>query len=137
MADAGTKLTVDQKVKKVRELYAAFSRGDVPAIADGFADDIGWHFPGGTKYAGDFKGKQVVMGRLALPMQDFEEFKLDVHDVLGGPQHVVALISSTMRCKGRTFHDREVHTYHVADDGKVVEVWFSLNTEQFKEALDA
>ena len=137
MADAGTKLTIEQKIKKVRELYAAFSSGDLPTIATGFADDIEWHFPGSTKYAGDYKGKQVVMARLALPMQDFEEFKLDLHDVLGSSEHVVALISSTMGRKGRTFHDREVHVMHIADDGKLAEVWFTLNTEQFKQALEA
>lgn len=131
-----TRLSVDQKIRKIRELYAAFSRGDAAAIAGGLADNIGWHFPGSSKYSGDFKGKEVVMGRLALPLQDFEEFKLDLHDVVGSADHIVALVSSTMRRKGRTYHDREVHVLHVNDEGNLAEAWFTLNTEQFKQALE-
>ena len=87
--------------------------------------------------AADVKGKAAAMGRLGLPMQYFEEFKLEVHDVLGSADHVVALVSSTARRKGRTFQDKEAHVFHISPDLKVAEAWFTLNTEQMKEALES
>lgn len=129
-------MSVDEKIRLIRELYGAFGRGDVATIGAAMADDVGWHFPGTSPLAADVKGKSAVMGQLGLPMQHFEEFKLELHDVLGSADHVVALVSSTLRRKGRTFHDREAHVFHISADGKVAEAWFTLNTEQMKTALE-
>jgi uncharacterized protein len=137
MSSARTKPTVEEKIRLVRDLYAAFGRGDIASIQAAFADDVGWHFPGSTALAADVKGKAAAIGRLGLPMQYFEEFKLEVHDVLGSADHVVALVSSTVRRNGRTFQNKEAHVFHVSPDLKVAEAWFTLDTEQMKEALES
>lgn len=39
-------MTEHKNVDVVRERYAAFGRGDVPAILDGLTDDVVWYDPG-------------------------------------------------------------------------------------------
>ena len=135
MEPTGTKMTPDQKIASVRKGYAAFARGDMATVSQQFTDDVVWHARGSTKYGGDFKGKSAVLGYLAMIPQDFEEFKLDVHDVVASDQHVVVLVTSTSRRKGKTYEDRAVHIHHVNDEGKTTETWFATDTEQLKEAL--
>lgn len=137
MAGTDTGLSIDKKIRLIRDLYGAFGRGDVAAIDAAMADDVRWHFPGTGPFGADVKGKSAVMSQLGLPMQHFEEFKLEVHDVLGSGDHIVALVSSNFRRKGRNFHDREAHVFHISADGKVAEVWFTLDTEQMKAAMES
>ncbi len=129
-------MTVEEKIRLIRDLYGAFGRGDIAAIDAAMVDDVGWHFPGTSPLAADVRGKAAVMGQLGLPMRYFQDFKLEVHDVLGNTDHVVALVSSQMRHNGRTLQDKEAHVFHISDDGKVAEAWFTLNTEQMKAALE-
>jgi len=39
MAQAGTKLSLDQKIQVVRDAFAAFKRGDLKALSDTWSDD--------------------------------------------------------------------------------------------------
>jgi ketosteroid isomerase-like protein len=40
----------------VRDLYAAFGRGDVPALLTMLDDQIEWHTPPNRRHRGDFPG---------------------------------------------------------------------------------
>ena len=48
-----------------RRGYDAFTRGDMQAVSDVFADDIVWHVGGRSPLAGDYRGKDEVLGFLA------------------------------------------------------------------------
>ena len=39
MAEAGTKLSLDQKIQTIRDGFEAFKRGDLKAVAELFTDD--------------------------------------------------------------------------------------------------
>jgi len=137
METARTKLTTAEKIAQLREGYAAFNRGDVNAVLDLQTNDSVWHFRGTTKYAGDFKGKERILGMLSQIPQDFEEFKLDVHDILANDEHAVVLVTSHSRRKGKSYEDNAVHVYHLNDEGKATELWFASDTELLKEALQS
>lgn len=137
METTRTKLTPEQKIARLREGYAAFNRGDVNAVLELQTDDCVWHGRGSTKYGGDFKGKEKIIGMLSQIPQDFEEFKLDVHDILANDEHAAVLVTTRSRRKGKTYEDKAVHVHHINDAGKTTELWFASDTEMVKEALQS
>ncbi|HET9848772.1 MAG TPA: nuclear transport factor 2 family protein [Candidatus Dormibacteraeota bacterium] len=137
MAEAGTKLSLDQKIQVVRDSFDAFKRGDINALSNAFSDDVVWHGRGSTKYGGDFKGKQAVLGMIGQYPQDFQDIKQDVHDILGNDKHVIALVNTTSKRQGKTIDDQNVFVFHINDQGKTTEAWLIGDTELLKTALES
>ncbi len=130
------KLSPAEKIDRVRAAYAAFDRGDIPAVVEQFADGAVWHGRGTTRYGGDRTGRQAILEFLSQIPQDFEEFKLEIHDVLANDEHVAVLLTSRFRRHGQTYEDDAVHVSHVNDEGKTTEIWFAADTEQLMFALE-
>jgi uncharacterized protein len=108
-----------------REGYAAFGRGDIEALQSRFfAPDIRWHFPGRSQFAGDYAGLAEVLGWLGRSAEaSGGTLRVDLHDVIGNDDHVVALVTvRAERAAGRKLDDNSVQVFHVRD-GKVTEVW--------------
>jgi ketosteroid isomerase-like protein len=135
MADAGTRLTTQQKIERVRQAFDAFGRGDLQAVGDTFTEDVVWHGRGSTKFGKDFKGKQATLATIMDYAQTYQDIKQDVHDILASDSHVAALVSSTVSRDTKTYHDHQVFVFHVNDAGKVTEVWIASDTEQLKASL--
>jgi ketosteroid isomerase-like protein len=72
-------MSEQENIKTVRQLYASFQRGDIPAILARLADDVEWHEPpsGPPPFGGLHRGREAVarffqrLGELAEP----EEFQ--------------------------------------------------------------
>jgi ketosteroid isomerase-like protein len=135
MAEAGTKLSLDQKIQVVRDAFAAFSRGDMKALSDAWTDDFVWHSRGSV-FGGDFKGKEAAIGAIARYPQELEDIKLDFHDIVANDKHVVALVNSSFKRSGKTFEDQIVYIFHINDQGKTTEAWIIADTEQTKKAVE-
>ena len=134
MAEAGTKLSLDQKIQAVRDAFDAFNRGDMKALSDAWTDDFVWHARGSV-FGGDFKGKQAAMGAIARYPQEFQDIKLDFHDFVANDKHVVALVNSSFKRGGKTYQDQLVYIFHVNDQGKSTEAWLIADTELAKNAV--
>ena len=52
-------------IDTIRSAYAAFGRGDIPAVLDALADDIRWTVPPVDGWGGTFEGKDAVLGFFA------------------------------------------------------------------------
>ena len=80
----------------VRELYAAFARGDVPVVLEALDPQVEWHVPSGPPYAGVYQSPQAaaeqVFGRL---VQEWDEWQMSVDQVLNAGEHVVVLETET------------------------------------------
>jgi len=136
MAEAGTKLSLDQKIDIVRKDFDAFKRGDLQTISDSFTDDIVWHGRGSTQFGGDFKGKQATMAQILDFAQTFQDINFEIHDVVASQDHVVALVNSSVTRNGKTYSDKEAFIFHINDQGKTSEAWVASDTEQLKKALE-
>jgi uncharacterized protein len=136
MADATTKLSVDQKTQKVRDAFEAFKRGDLQAVSDSFTEDVVWHGRGSTKFGKDFKGKQATMGQIMDYAQTFQDIQMDIHDLVANDRHVVALVKTSVTKNGKTYPDEQVFVFHVNDDGRTSEAWIAADTEQLKQSLE-
>ena len=108
----------------VREGYAAFGRGDMAALSSTFfAEDIRWHFPGKSPFGGDYEGLDQVLGWLGRSYEaSGETISVELHDVIGNDEHVVALSTLRAQRQGKSIQDEQVQVFHVSD-GKATEVW--------------
>ena len=134
MAEAGTKLSRDQKIKVVRDAFDAFNRGDMNALTASWADDFVWHARGSV-FGGDFKGKDAAIGAIARYPQELQDIELDFHDFVANDNHVVALVNSSFKRNGKTYKDQIVYIFHVNDQGKTTEAWIIADTELAKTAI--
>jgi uncharacterized protein len=130
----------------VREIYAAFGRGDVPAILDRLAPDVQWeHWPDGSgaqrhgvPWLAERTGRDEVAGFFAsLAALEIHAFAPTA--LLEGDALVVALIDldATVVATGERVHDLEVHVWRFGADGLVTEFRHVVDTAKHVEAYAA
>ena len=126
----------------VADFYAAFGRGDVPAILARLADDVAWDdWPdnfgqrAGVPHLTPRRGPAEVaefFGLLgAYTVQDFA-----VLDVIGTGRQVVAEIrASFVLPGGGRFADEELHLWTFDDEGRVVRFRHYVDTAKHVAAV--
>ena len=109
-------------VGRVKEIYEAFGRGDVPAIQELVTDDIVFYDPGPPEvtHAGTYRGRDGVAEffRLLAESQEFESF--EPLEFYAGGERVVVLgrLRATVRATGVTY-DNEWAMVFTFRDGLV------------------
>jgi ketosteroid isomerase-like protein len=137
MAEAGTKLSLEQRIKPVRDGFDAFVRGDLQAVSNQFTDDAVWHGTGSTKFGGDHRGKQAVMKNIMEFAQSYQDIKMDLHDIVANDKHVVALVNTSVTRNGKTYNSHETYVFHVNNDALITEAWPVTDTEQMKASMES
>jgi uncharacterized protein len=110
-------------VELVRRGYEAFGKGDMQTVDELFADDIVWHNGVTGPFAGDLESKKEVFeffGKLAEMSNG--TFAIEIHDVVGGDEHVVVLNTAHATRNGRSLDAQGADVWHVRG-GKAVEFW--------------
>ncbi len=111
-------------VALVRKTIDALNRGDTEAMAASLADDVVWHYIGGTE---PVRGKAAMVESISPSSEDFT-ITAKLHDVLANDDHTIALVDATAVRGGKTFTYRTAEVMHIKD-GKVTERWaFSDDT---------
>ncbi len=106
-----------------RRGYEAFATGDLDSLNTLFDENVRWHTPGRSPIAGDLEGREAVYAQFAKIAELSEgSFSLDIHDIIGNDEHVVAMVTARGSRGGADFEDNQVHVFHVKD-GKVTEFW--------------
>jgi len=115
----------------VQAVYAAFGRGDVPAILQMLTDDARWQFVGepSAPYTGTVLGRGQIgewFGTIAQ-VDDIQAF--EPRQFLAGPDHVTVLgwERSVSRPSGKPFECEWVHVWRVRD-GRVASFWGMYDT---------
>ena len=134
MAEAGTKVSTEQKIQNVRKAFDAFKRGDMKALSENWTEDFVWHARGSV-FGGDFKGKQAAIAAIARYPQELQDIELDFHDIVANDKHVVALVNSSFKRSGKTYKDQLAYIFHINDQGKTSEAWLLADTELAKNAI--
>jgi len=115
-------MTEQENVQRIQELYAAFGRGDVPAILDQLTDDVVWYDPGPPEvpHAGRYRGREEVGSFFARIAETLEIEEFAPTEFLGQADRVVVLGSLHGRVKdtGRSY-DNEWAMVWTLRDGKV------------------
>ncbi len=123
----------------VREIYAAFAKGDVPRFLGFLHPDVRWCEAEGNPLAdgNPYVGVDaVVAGVFARLAQDFDGFRVVVGEIVGG-ESVVTMLGrylATSRATGRPLDVEVAHTWWI-EDGKVVRFQQMVDTHGLRAAM--
>jgi hypothetical protein len=110
-------------VETTRAALEAFMKGDVETFAASIADEAVWHVPGSHSFAGTFEGKAAIMGRFQEMAASGHVASIDeIHDIVGGDDHVVALVRTSLTGSGGSASGNAVFVLHV-EAGRAKEFW--------------
>lgn len=108
----------------VQEMYAAFGRGDVPAILECLAADVEWEYdasPTEVPWLQPRQGRSTAAGFFeSLGNLEFHRFEPKMILEEGRTVVVLVDVEATVRKTGVRVDERdEVHIWHFGDDGLV------------------
>lgn len=110
-------------VDLLRRGYAAYGAGDTETMNELFHDDVVWHVAGRSAIAGEYKGKEQVLGLFGKIAELSDgTAKIEVHDFLANDEHGIALVKESATRNGRSHEGNASHVFHIRD-GKVTEFW--------------
>lgn len=116
----------------VQAAYAAFGRGDIPALLKLLAADVRWQFRGdrASAYTGDFSGPGQVGEWFGCVGQADAIQAFEPREFLAGNGHVTVLgwERTASTGSGRIFECEWVHVWTVRD-GLVTRFWGMLDSE--------
>ncbi len=105
----------------IRQAYASFAQGNIPAVLAVFDAAITWHVPGHSPLSGDYKGQHEVVGFFQRTMElSGGVFSIEVQHVLAEDEVVVALVTVRAERHGQAAVFPEVHVWRLVN-GKVRE----------------
>ena len=111
----------DSNAAIIRQAYADFARGDIPAVFAAFDAAISWHVPGHSPLSGDYTGHQQVGAFFQRTMElSGGAFGIDIQNVLADDDLVVVLATVNAQRGGVSASFSEVHIWRVRD-GKAFE----------------
>ncbi|MGE0104434.1 MAG: nuclear transport factor 2 family protein [Blastocatellales bacterium] len=126
----------------IQDVYAAFGRGDVPAILSVLDENIEWEYgmmDSGVPWFRKRKGRSEVAGFFeALGGVEFINFQPKT--VLEGENLIVVLIDLTFKVKstGKTVTEEdEIHIWHFDDKGAVTRFCHKCDTYQHWRATQS
>ena len=122
-----------ENTQLAKDAYAAFGRGDIPAVLELMTDDIEWVFPGPADVlpnAGTFSGKAAVgewFGTLDANLE-FQVFEPREFIAQGDKLVALVYIENTVRSTGAKLAVHEAHLWSFRD-GKVAGFRVYTDTE--------
>jgi ketosteroid isomerase-like protein len=121
-------------IESVKEMYAAFKRGDPQAILEKLDPDVQWEFeaPSEISFAGIRKGPKEASGFFDGIEKDHKEPDLEMTEFLTSADAVAAFgrYRATMKATGKRVDSPVAHLFKFRD-GKVVRYVNFLNTAAF------
>lgn len=126
--------------KTVQEIYAAFGRGDIPAILSRLSPDVDWEYgqqgKTGVPWLQPRKGRDAVGGFFeSLGALDFQKFQ--PKEIIEGPNVVIALIDIDLKVKSNgnpIVEEDEIHLWRFNDRGEVVRFRHGSDTHAHQAA---
>ena len=113
-------MTEQGNTQLAQDAYAAFGRGDMPALAEVMADDIEWVSPGDPNddpQAGTYHGKDNVLGWFGKLAENLDFQTFEPRDFIAQGDKVVSTVyaEATVRSTGRAFVNDEAHVWTFRD----------------------
>jgi uncharacterized protein len=117
----------------MRRYGDAWKSGDFAGMQALMSDDVVLHLFGHSPLAGTFKGKGDLAGIVRIIQEMTDRVLLELHDMLVGDDHAVALVRERMGRHGSSFDLERVFVYHLGG-GKITEIWIY---DQDQSVIDA
>jgi uncharacterized protein len=113
------------QIERVKAIYAAFARGDVPFMLECLAPDVVWEYGSdghGVPWLKPRRGRAEVVGFFQTLAEELEFRRFEPTAFLEGPAIVAALcqVEATVKRTGRALVEvDEVHLWHFDSVGHV------------------
>ena len=121
-----------QALEVVQTAYAAFGRGDLPAILNLVSENIDWKFLGarGLPYTGAFRTKDEIAKWFASIPEVDDILAFEPREFINGGEHVTVLGWERTRARpsGKIFETDWTHVFTVRG-GRIVRFWGMYDTE--------
>lgn len=123
-----------KQVETVKAMYAAFGRGDVPAILEALREDVVWEYqPISTDvpWLQRRDGRAAVTGFFTTLATEIEFQQFEVRTLAEAPGVVIALVDleATVKRTGRAVREvDEVHIWHFDERGRVARFRHGVDT---------
>jgi len=128
---------MNELIKKIQDMYAAFGRGDVESILNNTTDDVSWEFEAtpALSWSGIRRGRKEAMGFFTGIAAEHENPVLSMTEFFSGPDSVAAFgrYEATVRATGIRVNTPVAH-YFKFRDGKVCRYLNFTNSAAFVEA---
>jgi ketosteroid isomerase-like protein len=121
------------------EMYAAFARGDVPAVLARLDPDVEWVTPATLPWSrGRYTGREGVSQYFGSFAEALDEASVEPHELITSGERVIALGEerARVRATGRRFASPFAHLIRVRD-GLVAELRGHVDTALICAAFDA
>ena len=121
----------------IQDLYAAFGRGDIPAILSRLADDVEWttEGPSAIPYAGKLTGPAKVRGFFEALGGTQDNMKLTTESYIAQGDKVATTgrYSGVVKATGKRFDCAVAHIFTIRD-GKVIRFLDFMDTAHMADA---
>ena len=115
-------MTGEAAIELVRRYFEAV-RTDHTQTARLYSPEATLHYVGRHRLGGTYRGRQEILELFQRSREAFRGTQhLELHDVVAGDDHVVALLKGSAERDGARRHWRRVVVFHVRD-GLIAEQW--------------
>ena len=105
----------NDNVQLVQTAYEAFGRGDIPAVLEALTEDIDWNVPELLPQGGHAKGREEVGEFFQRLGGAWEDFNVDVRDIVAADDRVCVLGQAGGKVNGTEAGYGFVHAWTVRD----------------------
>lgn len=107
---------------KIKAVYDAFAKGDIPTVLEVMSADIEWTEAEGFPYGGTYRGPRAVLEGVFMRLgSEWNGFAAVPHDFIDGGDAVVVLgkYSGTYKATNKSFQAEFAHVWKFRE-GKAV-----------------
>ena len=128
---------VAEDLETVRRFYEAGPADDDRSRTSLASGDILWHVPGTNRVSGTYHGATEVFETMSRSMQPLDRWQIDVADLMGNADLVVATVQVRGERYGRSVDTRGAHVFRLDGDARIVEAWgFTVDQAGLDSLLD-
>jgi ketosteroid isomerase-like protein len=114
----------------VRTFYHAFISRDTTTLWKLAGEDLAFHVPGRSPWAGTHRGREQLLQLFHRVGQAAERsLVLHLHDIVGGDVHVVGLHRATASLHGKKLDLNGTAVFHVKDR-VIEEAWLAWESQR-------
>ena len=105
-------------LNKIKSVYEAFAKGDVPGVLEVLSSDIEWTEAEGFPYAGTYRGPKAILEGVFMRLAtEWEGFVAVPHEFIDGGDAIVALgkYSGVYKATNKSFQADFAHVWKLRE----------------------
>src|SRR6266511_3574720 len=107
----------------VMRLYLdAMQRGDRKTAFGYYAEDVVFHVPGRSAFAGERRGRDAAIAYIRAAVARAQDVEVELIDMLASEEHVALILRERLQGATRTLDMRRANVYRIRGE-QIVEVW--------------